>query len=65
MDILRDAETGELFLLELNPSGNSWMLCGVAGRNIQKQFGLNFYEQFGALDIIAETSIEATRRLAV
>jgi hypothetical protein len=65
VDILRDAKTGELFLLELNPSGNSWMLCGTAGRNIQRQFGLNFYEQFGALDIIAETSIEATRRLAV
>lgn len=65
VDILRDASTGELFLLEINPSGNSWMLCGPAGRNVQKQFGLNFYEQFGALEIIANASIEATRNLAV
>ncbi|TGQ02235.1 MULTISPECIES: hypothetical protein [unclassified Mesorhizobium] len=65
VDILRDAATGELFLIEINPVGDSWMLCGHAGRNIQEQFGLDFYAQFGALDIIAEASIEATRRLAV
>ena len=64
VDILRDAATGELFLIEINPAGDSWMLCGHAGRNIQAQFGLDFYAQFGALDIIAEASIEATRRLA-
>jgi hypothetical protein len=40
------------------------MLCGPAGRTIQSQFGLDFYEQFGALDIIAEASIAATRALA-
>ncbi|MEZ2331479.1 hypothetical protein AB6802_17305 [Mesorhizobium sp. RCC_202] len=64
VDILRDAATGKLFLIEINPVGDSWMLCGPAGRNIQSQFGLDFYKQFGALDIIAEASIEATRALA-
>lgn len=65
VDILRDEVTGKLYLIEINPSGNSWLLCGTTGRSYQEQFGLNFYEQFGALDIIAESSIEATRRLAV
>jgi glutathione synthase/RimK-type ligase-like ATP-grasp enzyme len=65
VDILRDASTGKLFLIEINPSGDSWMLSGTAGRGVQQQFGLNFYEQFGALDIIAEASIEAARKLAV
>ena len=65
VDILRDEATGKLHLIEINPSGNSWMLCGTTGREMQKQFGLNFYEQFGALDVIAEASIEAARRLAV
>jgi hypothetical protein len=65
VDILRDEATGKLHLIEINPSGNSWLLCGTTGRSYQKQFELNFYEQFGALDVIAEASIEATRRLAV
>lgn len=65
VDILRDEATGMLHLIEINPSGNSWMLCGTTGREMQKQFGLNFYEQFGALDVIAEASIEAARKLAV
>jgi len=65
IDILRDEATGKLHLIEINPSGNSWLLCGTTGRSMQEQFGLNFHEQFGALDIIAEASIEATRRLAV
>ncbi|WP_137930232.1 ATP-grasp domain-containing protein [Mesorhizobium comanense] len=64
VDILRDAATGELFLIEINPVGDSWMLCGKAGRGIQEQFGLDFYKQFGAIEIIAETSIEAARKLA-
>ncbi|MBN9548162.1 MAG: hypothetical protein J0H31_04565 [Alphaproteobacteria bacterium] len=65
VDMLRDEATGTLHLIEINPSGNSWMLRGPAGRNVQQQFGLDFHAQFGALDIIAEASIEATRRLAV
>jgi hypothetical protein len=64
VDILRDAVTGDLFLIEINPSGNSWMLCGPAGRGAQQQFGIDFYKQLGALDIIAQVSIEAARRLA-
>jgi len=64
VDVLRDATTGKLFVIEINPVGDSWMLCGMAGRNIQSQFGLDFYAQFGALDIIAAASIEATRALA-
>lgn len=64
VDMLRDEATGKLHLIEINPSGNSWMLSGPAGRNVQEQFGLDFYGQFGALDIIAEASIEAARRLA-
>jgi glutathione synthase/RimK-type ligase-like ATP-grasp enzyme len=62
IDIVRDATTGELFVLELNPGGNSWFLTGVPGRAAKEEFGLDLYGQFGALDIIAERSMSVARR---
>lgn len=64
-DIIREAGTGRLYVLETNPYGDSWTLSSPTGRNMEKQFGLNFRAQFGALDIITEASIDVARRYAV
>lgn len=64
VDIVRDAETGKLFVLETNPYGDSWSLTTDSGAEMQKQFGLDFHAQFNALDAITEASIEMARRYA-
>ncbi|MCW8886189.1 MAG: ATP-grasp domain-containing protein [Motiliproteus sp.] len=63
-DIIRDAETGELYVLETNPRGDAWLISSDMGRMIESANGLNFTEQFGALDIAAKVLIEKTRELA-
>jgi hypothetical protein len=65
IDLIRDANSGQIFVLEVNPSGDSWSLSNKPGRAIQAQFNIDFYEQFGALDIIYEASVDAARRHAV
>lgn len=64
-DIIREAGSGKLYLAEVNPGGESWMLTNGDGRKMQAQFNIDFYKQFGALDVIAETSIEVARRAAI
>jgi hypothetical protein len=64
-DIIRDAVSGELFVLECNPSGRVLVLSSKTGREIQKANGIDFYGQFGALDTAARVLIERTRSLAV
>lgn len=64
-DIVRDIETGELFVLEASPRGDTWYMSSDTGYEIQDTNGLNFTEQFGALDlaidILAEKTLEAAR----
>jgi hypothetical protein len=64
IDIVRDAGDGRLYVLETNPSGNSWTLGGETGRKMQRDNGIDFYSQFGALDVIAERTIELALQLA-
>jgi hypothetical protein len=64
-DLVRDAETGEAFVLEANTGGAVWHLSSKAGISLQKQHGLDLYRQFGALDRAAEGLVEVTRRRAV
>lgn len=64
VDIVREEGTGKLYILEVNPGGGSWMLSTGGGRKMQEQFGLDFYAQFGALDIIAKVSADLALRLA-
>lgn len=63
IDIVRDIRTGHLYVLELNPSGDSWFLTGAGGASA-KAAGLDLHAQFGALDRIAEASIDVARRWA-
>lgn len=63
-DIVRDVESGELFVLETNPRGDAWLMSSDTGRSIQADNGIDFAAQFGALDIAVEALISNTRVLA-
>lgn len=78
-DILREANTGKLYVLECNPGGNSWHFSSPTGRVWQRKIGLNLgasrdkaesagrkmlLEQLGAFDIVAHALVEKTRELA-
>jgi hypothetical protein len=65
IDLIRDANTGLIYVLEVNPRGDSWSLSSNSGRAIQAQFNIDFYKQFGALDLICEASLDAARRHAI
>lgn len=63
-DIVRDVESGELFVLETNPRGDAWLMSSDTGVSIQADNGIDFAGQFGALDLAVEVLIENTRALA-
>jgi len=60
-DVLRDADTGELCVIEANSGGCVWHLSSRMGRSMQLAQGIDLYTQFGALDRAAERLIDATR----
>ena len=59
-DIVRDADSGALFVLECNPRGDAWLISSVMGRMIEQANGLDFAGQFGALEIAAEVLARET-----
>jgi hypothetical protein len=63
-DIVRDADTGALYVIECNPRGDAWLISSVMGRMIERANALDFAAQFGALDIAAETLARETRHRA-
>lgn len=63
IDIVRDVRTRQLYVLELNPGGDSWFLTGAGGASL-KAAGIDIYAQFGAIDAMTETSIAVARRFA-
>ncbi len=63
-DIVREESTGRLFVLEANQEGCVWHLSTRMGIEMQSDFGLDFYGQFGAINSIAEALIKATREKA-
>lgn len=63
-DVVRDHDTGELFMLECNPRGDTWLFSSYAGLEIQKANEIDFYAQFGGLSLAADILIEETRRRA-
>lgn len=64
IDLLRDAESGQLWVIETNTGGGVWHLSSTTGIDIQHAHGIDFYSQFGALDRAAEQLVEVTRRQA-
>jgi hypothetical protein len=64
IDIVRDADTGKLYVIECNPRGDAWLVSSDMGRMIEAANGLEFKSQFGAIEIAAETLIRETRSRA-
>ena len=64
VDLVRDAETGQLSVIEVNSGGVTWHLSSILGRSLQRDQGMDLYRQFGALDRAAERLIELTRSRA-
>lgn len=60
-DIVRDADTGELWVIECNPRGDAWLISSAMGRMIEHANGVNFAAQFGALDVAARVLERETR----
>lgn len=61
VDIIREEDTGRLFILEFNSHGLVWHLSSKLGFRQQRENGVDFYGQFNALGTIADALIEATR----
>ena len=64
MDLICEAATGQIFVLEVNPKGSTWHISSTAGLARQRTSNQDWSAQFGALDIIADALIEVTRREA-
>jgi hypothetical protein len=67
-DIIRQAATGRLFVLELNCGGNTWQFSSDIAESIRQFQGPEFVryqmEQFDALRTAARVLVERTRREA-
>jgi hypothetical protein len=61
VDVVREAATSDLYILEVNAAGYTWQLSSDYGQALQKSHNLDLAAQFGALDIIANTLIDVTR----
>lgn len=53
MDIIRNADTGELYALDMNTNGNTFHLTSDTGKSIARDFGLDLHAQFGGAKAIA------------
>lgn len=60
-DIVRDAETGELSLLESNTRGDVWLMSSGTGKSLQQANRFDLYAQFGALEVAAEALVAKVR----
>jgi hypothetical protein len=64
-DIVRDATTGKLYVLEVNSCGSVWHFSSETGLSIQRDHELDFEKQFGGLHVAAEALVEQVHRRAV
>ena len=48
VDVLRDSETGDLFVIECNSVGLTWHLTSAIGTKIQQDFDFDLDVEFGA-----------------
>jgi hypothetical protein len=66
IDIIREAGSGKLFVLEANPGGNTWIFSkGAMTERLKKALGVDrLTDQFDAFTTAAKVLIERTRREA-
>jgi hypothetical protein len=64
VDIIRESQSGRLYVLEVNPHGCVWHLSSPLSRKIDPSHVRDLYTQFNALDRAADILIEKTRSAA-
>ena len=64
IDILRDAVSGKLYVVEVNSSGNVWTFSSERGLAVQERLGRPYESQFDAMARAARVLAEQTRRRA-
>jgi hypothetical protein len=60
VDIIRESQSGRLYMLEVNPHGAVWHLSSSLGKKNPEHFR-ELYAQFNALDLAADLLIQKTR----
>ncbi|MEE8106062.1 MAG: hypothetical protein V3T86_11055 [Planctomycetota bacterium] len=64
IDLVRDIDTGEIFVLEVNPRGWTWHFSSKTGKLTQRKSNIDFAAQFDGLRKAAEVLIRVTREHA-
>jgi hypothetical protein len=64
VDIVRDAASRRLYILEVNPTGRVWTFSTKTGKALQAQFGFRLEEQFDGLRKAAGILAREARRRA-
>jgi hypothetical protein len=65
VDVIRDAQTGKLYVVELNASGWVWHFSSPLGLRAQQEFGFSLDGQFDGLRKSARILADKARLLAV
>jgi hypothetical protein len=61
VDIVRESQSGRLYVLEVNPHGAVWHLSSPLTKNLDPEHLREIYAQFNALDLAADLLIQRTR----
>jgi Prokaryotic glutathione synthetase, ATP-grasp domain len=61
VDIIRDIQSGRLYVLEVNPHGAVWHLSSLFAKEVDPEYVRARYAQFNALDRAADLLIQKTR----
>jgi hypothetical protein len=61
VDIIRESQSGRLYVLEVNPHGAVWHLSSPLAKKMDQKHVRDLYAQFNALDRAADLLIQKTR----
>lgn len=64
IDIVRDANSGQLYVIEVNSCGQVWHFSSHTGLGIQSHAKINFESQFDGIHKAARVLVDETRRRA-
>jgi hypothetical protein len=67
VDFVRDCKSSKLYVLEVNPGGNTWHFSSsmwAERRRKNPELALSMKDQLGAFDVAAKALVEKTRLLA-
>lgn len=61
VDIIRESQSGRLYVLEVNPHGAVWHISSTLAKKMDAEHVRDLYAQFNALDLAADLLIQKTR----